>query len=64
MTEEDTFNKLRRVSYPEACVIYTMSCFKFPSNYPRELLRVAAEPELLAAGWPWDVFIDYENKWP
>ena len=51
LTEEDTFNKLRRTSYVDACVIYTIACLHLPSNTPVEILNEIAKEDLKIAGW-------------
>ncbi len=48
---EDTYNRLRRVSYAEACVIYTMACMYLRSGASSAEINEAAAPDLKSAGW-------------
>jgi hypothetical protein len=53
-TEEDTFNKLRRVSYEQACAIYCIAAMHLPSDALAFELRQATEEDLKVAGWTLD----------
>lgn len=48
---EDTFNKLRRVPYEEACTEYMMACLYLHSTATSEQLREIADPVLEKLGW-------------
>jgi len=48
---DDTFNKLRRVPYNDACAIYTLATLYMPISTSREDLNLAAKDDLKAAGW-------------
>lgn len=52
-TEEDTFNRLRRSSYNDACVAYTMACISknIRSYASKEELIEASKEELRLLGW-------------
>jgi len=50
-TEQDTFDKLRRSSYADACVAYTMSCWHLPSNATKEEMEDASREALSILGW-------------
>ncbi|HEY6437986.1 MAG TPA: hypothetical protein VIY47_15455 [Ignavibacteriaceae bacterium] len=56
MTEDETFNRLRRVPFNEACAIYSIACINsnLRSNASREDLNRAAEKDLRIAGWTID----------
>jgi hypothetical protein len=54
MTEDDTFNKLRRVSYEEACTIYTMACIYLKSGISTKEINEAVKEDLRVAGWTID----------
>lgn len=47
----DTYNKLRRVTYPQAAAIYCIACMHLPSDTPREILNATAKEDLRVAGW-------------
>jgi hypothetical protein len=53
LTEEDTFNKLRRVPYIEACIIYTMACIREGLAFSATTIEQdhAAKDDLLVVGW-------------
>ena len=52
-TEQDTFDKLRRVSYYDACAAYITACISngLPSNATSEDMDSAAKEPLQALGW-------------
>jgi len=50
-TEQDTFDKLRRASYIEAQVAYTMSCWHLPVTATTEELKEASKEALRVLGW-------------
>jgi hypothetical protein len=51
ITEQQTFDALRRAPYYQACVESTMACIHLPFDCPEEILIAAAEPELKKIGW-------------
>jgi hypothetical protein len=51
ITEQMTFDALRRAPYYQACVEYTMACIHLPSDVSEEVLKEYAEPELKKIGW-------------
>lgn len=62
MSELDTFNKLRRSSYNEACAIYTMTMFGSYPNISEEEKRNLLENELKYAGWTLASFFEESAK--
>lgn len=53
-TEEDTFNRLRRVPYERACAIYCIAAMNLPSDAFAFEIRQAVEGDLQIAGWTLD----------
>jgi hypothetical protein len=50
-TEEDTFNRLRRSSYNDACTEYVMACLYLRSDASEEEKIEVSEPALNRLGW-------------
>ena len=51
MTEDDTFNRLRRVPYEEAVIEYSMVCMYLRSSAPTMERDALANPILKPLGW-------------
>lgn len=63
LTQDDTYKKLKRkVSYNDACAIYTMVCMDYASETHRDILNAAAEPELNKVGWTMDELFEEDAK--
>jgi hypothetical protein len=62
MTEEDTYNKLRRIDYEMACVEYTMAVINLSSTVPEEVRIAHAEPALRAVGWTYADLLEESRR--
>jgi len=59
ISTEETYRRLKhKVSYSEACVIYTVIMMEFPSTTPRDVLNDAAEEDLAKVGWTIDELME------
>jgi hypothetical protein len=52
-SEEDTFDRLRRISYNDACVEYVVLLMEFsvPINLPFDEIALILDPHLATFGW-------------
>ncbi len=61
-TEQETFDKLRRVDYAVACTEYTMVFMIYSSLHNDERCKEIAEVALRGLGWTINDLIEYEEK--
>lgn len=62
MTEEDTFDALRRVPYVDACVIYCIAGIDLPSTTSEEERHAISKEDLRIAGWTIEELYEESRK--
>jgi len=61
-SEEDTFDRLRRASYNEACAAYSAAIMYLRSGAPIEERKQLADPVLKPLGWIVEDIFDEARK--
>jgi len=62
VTEEDTFNRLRRVSYAEACTEYTIVFMQYEVQAGTDWCNEWADIVLKPLGWSIKDLTEYSEK--
>ena len=60
-TEQDTFDRLRRVSYAEACTAYTMVFMEYHAQAGDAWCKEWAREILKPLGWTLESLAEYER---
>lgn len=61
-SEEDTFDRLRRASYNEACAVYSAATIYLRSGASMEERKELADPQLKPLGWTVEDIFREANK--
>ena len=61
-SEQDTFDKLRRSSYNDACLAYTLAFMSLPSYATSEHKIAASEDALRVLGWTYRSLLEEDMR--